>query len=79
MESVTAKGLEFDAVIINDASSNIYDSNNKEDMHLLYVAATRALHELIILYDKKMTDVFSLALVQKETQNEKILARIKNN
>ncbi len=45
-----AKGLEFDAVIINDL--NKYDINNTLDMKLLYVSMTRALHELIILYNE---------------------------
>lgn len=45
-----AKGLEFDAVIINNANENIYSSSNPLDMKLLYVAITRALHELDIVY-----------------------------
>ncbi len=48
--SIASKGLEFDAVIINDASSSVYNPENKDDMHLLYVALTRALHELLIIY-----------------------------
>ena len=44
-----SKGLEFDAVIIYDASDKAYP---KEDAYakLLYVAATRALHELKVFY-----------------------------
>ena len=42
-----AKGLEFDAVIISDAS--VYEETNSLDMKLLYVAITRALHELDII------------------------------
>ena len=45
-----AKGLEFDAVIINNANENTYSSSNSLDMKLLYVAITRALHELDIVY-----------------------------
>ena len=45
-----AKELEFDAVIINNANENIYSSSNSLDMKLLYVAITRALHELDIVY-----------------------------
>ena len=45
-----AKGLEFDAVIINNANENTYSSSNFLDMKLLYVAITRALHELDIVY-----------------------------
>lgn len=46
----TWKGLEFDVVIINNANENIYSSSNPLDMKLLYVAVTRALHELDIVY-----------------------------
>jgi len=44
-----SKGLEFDSVIIADASKNSYP---KEDGYakLLYVAVTRALHELKVYY-----------------------------
>lgn len=50
-----AKGLEFDAIIINNASENIYSSNSSLDMKLLYVAITRALHELEIVYKGELT------------------------
>lgn len=50
LTSYLAKGLEFDAVIINDASEEIYSSKSDYDMRLLYVAMTRALHELKIFY-----------------------------
>lgn len=59
LTSSLSKGLEFDAVLINNASSDVYDDNNIDDMHLLYVAGTRALHELNILYNKKLCAVFS--------------------
>ncbi|MFR0823520.1 MAG: HelD family protein [Clostridia bacterium] len=48
--SYLAKGLEFDGVIITDASEGRYHSNRKIDMKLLYVAMTRPLHELTLLY-----------------------------
>lgn len=50
-----AKGLEFDAVIINNASERIYSSHNNLDMKLLYVAITRALHEIDIVYSGELT------------------------
>ncbi|HHW69198.1 MAG TPA: ATP-binding domain-containing protein, partial [Tenericutes bacterium] len=53
--SYLAKGLEFDAVIINDASENTYSSTSSTDMKLLYVAMTRALHEMEIIYTDKIT------------------------
>lgn len=43
-----AKGLEFDAVIIYDVDNKHYYS--KEDKKLLYIASTRALHRLLLLY-----------------------------
>ena len=43
-----AKGLEFDAVILTDASAEHYSL--EEDRNLLYVACTRALHMLTVLY-----------------------------
>lgn len=58
LTSSLSKGLEFDAVMINDASNNIYSDNSTIDMHLLYVACTRPLHELNILYEKNLCNVF---------------------
>ena len=58
LTSALSKGLEFDAVMINDASSCVYSQNSKTDMHLLYVACTRALHELDILYNNELCQVF---------------------
>ena len=42
----TAKGLEFDGVIIFDEDS--YDENIKLDLKQLFVAKTRALHKLYL-------------------------------
>ncbi len=42
----TAKGIEFDAVLVHDASAKNYSS--AVDQVSLYVAATRALHELCL-------------------------------
>jgi DNA helicase-2/ATP-dependent DNA helicase PcrA len=43
------KGMEFDAVIVYDVSPYNYP-DGEDERKLLYVAATRALHELHILY-----------------------------
>lgn len=43
------KGLEFDAVIIADATADRYQLSQR-DAKLLYVACTRALHELVLLH-----------------------------
>lgn len=58
LTSASAKGLEFDCTIINDASEKKYDSNSDVDLHLLYVASTRALHEQVILYNKNIVNVY---------------------
>ena len=52
-----AKGLEFDAVIVSDVDNENYSKDNILDMKLLYVALTRALHELEVLYDNDLCDV----------------------
>ena len=44
--SYLAKGLEFDGVIITDASEEKYSSEKAIDMKLLYVAMTSPFHEL---------------------------------
>lgn len=49
------KGLEFDAVIILNASEDNYSSSNILDMKKLYVAMTRPLHELIVMYSDNLT------------------------
>jgi DNA helicase-2/ATP-dependent DNA helicase PcrA len=47
---IYAKGLEFDAVIIADASNRAYRS--EMDRRPLYTACTRALHRLYLCYEK---------------------------
>ena len=71
-----AKGLEFDAVIINDASENIYASSSNLDMKLLYVAITRALHELDIVYSGELS--LPLRSYIKKKDDTLKLQRIKN-
>lgn len=44
-----AKGIEFDAVIIPDASNETY--GEAMDQTLFYTACTRAMHELVMLVD----------------------------
>lgn len=43
-----SKGLEFDEVIIPNANSDTYQ--REDDRSLLYIAATRAMHRLTLLY-----------------------------
>ena len=52
--SYLAKGLEFDGVIVANASEGEYNSNKDIDMKLLYVSMTRPLHELNVLYNKNI-------------------------
>ena len=52
--SYLAKGLEFDGAIVSNASKLKYDENNDMEMKLLYVAMTRPLHELKVLYDNEL-------------------------
>lgn len=49
--SYTAKGLEFDAVIIYTTTDNLY---KKSERYLYYVACTRCQHELIIYNQKEV-------------------------
>ena len=63
--SIAFKDLEFDAVIRNDVSSDIYDSKNSIDMHLLYVAAIRALHELKVLYSNVIKEALTKRVKNK--------------
>jgi DNA helicase-2/ATP-dependent DNA helicase PcrA len=48
-----AKGLEFDAVIIADASADVYGAETERG--LFYTACTRALHELRLYYQGEVT------------------------
>ena len=41
-----SKGLEFDSVILNDASEKQFDQKSEVEMKLLYVALTSVLDEL---------------------------------
>ena len=71
-----AKGLEFDAVIINNVCEDVYSSKNNLDMKLLYVAITRALHELDIIYSGKLTKPLLEELKKNNNQEgEKVLKR----
>lgn len=64
-----AKGLEFDAVIINGADESLYNSTNKSDMKMLYVALTRALHEMNIIYSDELSIPLEIARKKIENQN----------
>lgn len=48
LPSYLSKGLEFDAVIVVNPNNNHFNDSNRNDLKLLYVSMTRALHKLII-------------------------------
>lgn len=60
------KGLEFDAVLILDPTREDYPV---DDGHakLLYVAATRALHELCILHQEELTGLITDPIPEKRS------------
>lgn len=53
-----AKGLEFDAVIVVNASDKNF-KDNTFDAKLLYVALSRALHNLHVLYIDTITPLLA--------------------
>lgn len=65
-----AKGLEFDAVILNNVTDKIYSCDSTLDMKLLYVAVTRALHELDITYNGKIPEVLQKFVTEKSKQKK---------
>ncbi|MCM1135809.1 MAG: AAA family ATPase [Clostridium sp.] len=65
------KGLEFDAVLILNPTRREYPA---DDGHakLLYVAATRALHELNVFYYENLTGLIADAPPEREEQKGKL-------
>ena len=65
------KGLEFDAVLLFDPSREKYPS---DDAHVkpLYVAATRALHELAVLYKDILTGLIADPVPEREQKVFKV-------
>lgn len=66
-----SKGLEFDVVLLFNADDKNYPAQDGFTK-LLYVATTRALHELVVLYSGKLTDL--IATPVPEENKQKILA-----
>jgi DNA helicase II / ATP-dependent DNA helicase PcrA len=50
--SYLAKGMEFDAVVIYNASDECYGRENERN--LFYTVCTRAMHELVMCYTGEM-------------------------
>lgn len=66
-----SKGLEFDVVLLFNADDKNYPAGDGF-AKLLYVAATRALHELTVLYSGRLTDLIAAPVAEEKKQ--KILA-----
>ena len=67
------KGLEFDAVLILDPDREDYPVDDGH-ARLLYVAATRALHELCVLHEGNLTGLIAdpVPEIKKESVRKKI-------
>ncbi len=62
-----AKGLEFDAVLLLGVDNRNYPAEDGF-ARLLYVAATRALHELAALYTGTLTDLIAAPVPEEKKQ-----------
>ena len=60
-----SKGLEFDVVLLFNADDNNYPEKDGYSK-LLYVATTRALHELVVLYSGKLTDLIATSVSEEK-------------
>lgn len=60
-----AKGLEFDTVLLYGADNKNYPAEDGF-ARLLYVAATRALHELTVLYSGSLTDLIAAPVPEEK-------------
>lgn len=65
------KGLEFDAVLLFDPSREKYPSDDAH-VKLLYVAATRALHELAVLYKDILTGLIADPVSERQQKVFKV-------
>lgn len=61
------KGLEFDAVLLYDPTQKKYPADNGH-VKLLYVAATRALHELVVLYHGNLSRILTDPVSKEKKQ-----------
>ena len=61
--SYIAKGLEFDSVLVYNASSGAY---SREQMSLFYVVCTRALHKLSIYYETEPCELLKNSILQAQ-------------
>lgn len=68
-----SKGLEFDVVILFNANRRNYPAEDGFTK-LLYVAATRALHELVVFYSGYLTDLIATP-VPEEKKREALMVQ----
>lgn len=62
------KGLEFDAVLICNPTKRDYPADNRH-AKFLYVAATRALHRLTVLYTNSLTELIAKPVDKSRTRH----------
>ena len=67
-----AKGLEFDVVLLFNADDKNYPAEDGF-ARLLYVAATRALHELAVLYAGKLTDLIGTPVPEEQKRKNLVV------
>lgn len=76
------KGLEFDAVLLLDPTRAAYPSDDG-NARLLYVAATRALHELCVLHEGDLTGLIADPVPRKKKtaamQEKKRISIVRND
>ncbi|MCI5612810.1 MAG: DUF4968 domain-containing protein [Agathobacter sp.] len=65
----STKGLEFDAVLLFNPTEESYPAEDKY-VKLLYVAATRALHQCTVLYQGNLTKLIATKAPEGKHQNE---------
>lgn len=73
------KGLEFDAVLLYHPSKEHYPAEDRF-VKLLYVAATRALHELAVVHRNDLTDLIGVPVSEEKKlrslENQKDTLRV---
>ena len=69
------KGLEFDAVLLFDPSERKYPADDSH-VKLLYVAATRALHELAVFHRGRLTPLIADPAPSHRHQKEFLQSRL---
>ena len=67
-----AKGLEFDVVLLFNANDRNYPAEDGF-AKMLYVATTRALHELVVLYTGKLTELISTPVPEEARSKNRIV------